>query len=55
MTWTFGARQLTVLGTQGFAEYAKDRNGTMWYRFTKDPPDKEGSWKIVANSYGIMR
>jgi len=55
MTWTFGHRELTVLGTQGFAEYAKDQHGSLWYRFTKDPADKYESWKPVANAYRICR
>lgn len=43
-------RELTILGQQGLCIYAKDKNGTLWYRI---PPNEE--WKIVANTFGIAR
>ena len=47
--WTFGIRRLTVRGQQGLVEYAEDQNGTLWYRFINDAPDKYESWKLVAH------
>lgn len=56
MIWTFDSdfRQFTVLGVQGDCEYAKDQYGSLYYRFTKDAPEKRESWKVVANAYRIF-
>lgn len=43
-------RELTILGQEGLCIYAKDKNGTLWYRI---PPSE--TWKIVANTYGIAK
>lgn len=46
--WATRHRVVTELGQQGFAIYAQDQFGMLWYRFDTDKPEVEISWKMVA-------